>query len=388
MFKVLQGDALTVLRTMPSESVHCVITSPPYWGLRDYGITHQIGLEDTPQQYVCDLVGIFRDARRVLRPDGTLWLNLGDSYAGGGNYRGVHSLDTLSDKQRSNRGARGLSQELGGRVPDGLKSKDLVGIPWRTALAMQADGWWLRSDIIWQKPNPMPESVTDRPTKAHEYIFLLSKSEQYYYDIDAIREPMKFPDRRFSADTDHHKTAALMDEGMRTTGGLHDGRSQYGDPEIGRNKRTVWTIATQAFSEAHFATFPEGLVEPCILAGTSDHGCCSKCGAPFTREFERVAEKEYSYQAIGIPGEGENRGRRNGSLGSSQFAPSGWVQSCECFFADTVPCTVLDPFCGSGTTGVVALRHRRDFIGIELNPEYVKMAEQRIGKPDQVMLPL
>ena len=218
-----QGDARDVLLTLADESVQTVVTSPPYWGLRDYGVNGQIGLEPTPELYVENMVSIFRDVRRVLRSDGTLWLNMGDSYAGsgaggGGNRKGNEhgQHNAVAKKSR----------------PSALpthKPKDLVGIPWRLAFALQADGWYLRCDIIWSKPNPMPESVTDRPTKAHEYIFLLTKSARYYYDAEAIREPQ-------------------------------------------RNKRSVWEIPTQPYSEAHFATFPEALVRPCILAGTSEAG--------------------------------------------------------------------------------------------------------------------
>lgn len=312
MTAILQGDALTVLRErFADESVQCCVTSPPYWGLRDYHVLGQLGLEPTPEEYVTNLVDVFREVRRVLKPDGTLWLNLGDSYAGSG--KGRNADGTRTDFS-------GLSGASGGCIDGvqpiykniaGLKPKDLVGIPWRVAFALQADGWYLRSDIIWHKPNSMPESVTDRPTKAHEYLFLLSKRERYYYDAEAIAEPMNFPERRYNPDTAQQKCSKV---GTRLQGGLHDGRERYGNPDIGRNKRSVWTIATQPYLGAHFATFPEALVEPCILAG----------------------------------------------------CPVGGL--------------VLDPFAGSGTTIAVAQRLWRCGVGIELNADYVALAEARTAQ--------
>ena len=267
MWEIKQGDAIEVLKTIPDQSINTCVTSPPYWGLRDYGIDGQVGIEETPEEYVAKMVEVFREVKRVLRNDGTLWLNLGDSYAG-------------NCSQASNNGRAGFGnprERLVNRKGEGLKPKDLVGIPWRVAFALQADGWYLRSDIIWHKPNPIPESVKDRPTKAHEYIFLLSKSPRYYYDYEAIKEPVT--------------------------------SKQLGST---RNRRSVWTVPTRPFPEAHFATFPPELIEPCVLAG----------------------------------------------------CPIGGV--------------VLDPFVGSGTTLLVATRHHRRSIGIELNPEYIKIAERRL----------
>ena len=243
------GDALEVLKRQPDGVFNCCVTSPPYWGLRDYGADGQLGLEETPEAYVAALVEVFREVRRTLRDDGTLWLNLGDSYVG------------------SNKGPEGgisvgkTHREVPGRiVASGLKPKDLVGIPWRVAFALQADGWYLRSDIIWSKPNPMPESVTDRPTKAHEYIFLLSKRATYYYDADAIRE-MGNPEGS------HSRGAVTRIEGRKD-----NGRGIMPTPTAGRNKRSVWTVTAQPYGEAHFATFPPALIQPCILAGCPDSG--------------------------------------------------------------------------------------------------------------------
>jgi DNA modification methylase len=255
---VICGDALAELRKLPDELVHCCVTSPPYWGLRDYGVDGQLGLEPTPEEYVANLVAAFREVRRVLRDDGTLWLNLGDCYNGSGGAGGDYNPGGLKEGQ----------PKYPGRNISSLKPKDLVGIPWRVAFALQADGWWLRSDIIWHKPNPMPESVTDRPTRAHEYIFLLSKSQQYYYDHEAIKEPAVGSTtgpaasfRRHSSQRNH----ALCPNNTPTHRADRDD-VRYDGPL--RNKRSVWEVATKPFPEAHFATFPEQLIEPCILAGS------------------------------------------------------------------------------------------------------------------------
>jgi len=314
--KVWTGDCLEVLPTLPSVSVQTCITSPPYFGLRDYGCDGQVGGEETPEAYVAKMVEVFREVRRVLRDDGTLWLNLGDSYVAGnpGKCKG----DSMA-KSGLTSGGRGRKQ-AGGKARDalcdrpkrdfgGLQTKQLVGIPWRVAFALQADGWYLRQDIIWHKPNPMPESVTDRCTKAHEYLFLLSKSQRYYYDADAIKEdaakPIGGPPRAFGA---------TIQQGT--------GRGDIGETFVdtgSRNKRSVWTVNTQPFAGAHFAVFPEALIEPCVMAG----------------------------------------------------CPEG--------------ATVLDPFAGSGTTGIVAKRNGCDFIGVELNPAYAEMARKRVANENPVL---
>jgi DNA modification methylase len=308
-WRILQGDALDVLRTLDDESVNCCVTSPPYWGLRDYGIDGQLGLERTPKEYVEKLVEVFREVRRVLRGDGTVWLNLGDCYYSGdrGGYRNdSHRWENCPMQSK----AKGSHMEVisPNRLPqEGLKDKDLCGIPWRVAFALQADGWYLRSDIIWSKPNPMPESVTDRPTKAHEYIFLLAKSARYYYDQDAIREDYARLWDKTNGGTWAH--VERFPEGSK--GGHHSG--EYPMPiHGGPNKRSVWQIATRSYPAAHFATFPPKLIEPCILAGCPIDG------------------------------------------------------------------TVLDPFAGAGTTGLVSLRLNRKFLGIELSEAYVRMATDRI----------
>ena len=389
-WSIRQGNALERLREMPDESVHCVVTSPPYWGLRDYGVHGAYGLEPTLNEYIERMVEVFREVRRVLRKDGQLWLNLGDAYAGSGkgmNADGTHSvgakqetnIGSLTAPVRSKRMPRGEGRWGGGDsyVPE-LKPKDLMGIPWRVAFALQADGWWLRSDIVWHKPNPMPESVRDRPTRAHEYVFLLTKSARYFYDADAIREQYAEASASDVRDNTNGHRRDRDYPGANSNGGTNLGGNRAG----GANKRTVWSIATQPYKGSHFATFPEALVRPCILAGTSERGVCGVTGDP----WERVVESVSGYEGGRRHDELERRGLSAGTGWKSgqQLAAdgagsktTGWQPTCD-HDAEPVPAVVLDPFCGSGTTGVVALRHGRSFIGIELNPEYVEMARQRI----------
>jgi site-specific DNA-methyltransferase (adenine-specific) len=356
------GDVRTRLNDIPDNTIQACITSPPYWGLRDYGtatweggdpscdhlgkpmatkaninkncgtgndvknaearefykdicgkcgarrIDSQIGLEQTPDEYVAEMVAVFREVRRVLKDDGVLWLNLGDSYNGAAmNRSGQHGYDD----GRTNR-----SKRFSAGGVDGLKPKDLVGIPWRVAFALQADGWWLRQDIIWHKPNPMPESVTDRCTKAHEYLFLLTKSAKYYFNNKAIKEPVAASslaraEYGWDCDRPSTKNASMGGQGIH----VEKMGTRFVNPE-GRNKRSVWTIPTKPFRGAHFAVMPEALVEPCILASSRPDD------------------------------------------------------------------TILDPFTGSGTVAVVSLRHGRNYIGTELNPEYVDIARERITQAD------
>jgi DNA modification methylase len=296
---VLLGDACEQMRLIDDESVQTCVTSPPYWGLRDYGVAGQIGMEDTPDAYVARLVDVFRGVRRLLRADGTCWINLGDSYAGSwgaqGNPGGTMSTSQVAAAPKKNRTGRIIPGS-------GLKPKDLVGIPWKVAFALRDDGWYLRSDVIWAKPNPMPESIRDRPTKAHEYVFLLAKSERYAYDADAIAEPIL-----------RGNAGSSFTEGKTGVNGAGRASTKPRANYETANKRTVWTIPSQPCAEAHFAVFPEELPRLCILAG------CERGGL------------------------------------------------------------VLDPFAGSGTTGVVALKLGRRFVGCELNPEYRDLACERIG---------
>ena len=257
--RLLIGDCLESLRTLPDECVHCCVTSPPYWGLRDYGHDGQIGLESTPEAYVAKMVEVFREVRRVLRKDGTLWLNLGDSYAASSNTGGTNSIQGSAKRM-------GAMTSKGHGIPTGLKPKDLCGIPWRVAFALQADGWYLRQDIIWHKPNPMPESVTDRCTKAHEYIFLLSKSAKYFYDAEAVSEQATGRDpgnvgHKYQQAGVYATESASQQSGLASVGARDT-----------RNRRSVWTVSTQPYSGAHFAVMPSDLVEPCILAGCPEGG--------------------------------------------------------------------------------------------------------------------
>ena len=388
---VLQGDCIEVMRGMEPESVHCVVTSPPYWSLRDYGVDGAYGLEPTLDEYIGQMVEVFRDLRRVLRKDGQLWLNLGDAYAGSGKGLNGDGSHSPGDKQATNMGS--LTAPPMGTTS--LKLKDLIGLPWRVAFALQADGWWLRSDCVWAKPNPMPESVTDRPTRAHEYVFLLTKSARYFYDAAAIREPAvstitKKPDGGDTGSGAHgsfHRNG--REKGERTDKQRGHSRRHAGfndrwdamtkaeQQAMGANARTVWSIATQPYKEAHFATSPEKLVEPCILAGTSERGVCAECGAP----WERVVERHTSGGHLGSDTlEGNTRNQYGGQAVWDSYQPpstTGWRPTCD-HDSEPVPALVLDPFCGSGTTGVVALRHGRSFIGIELNPEYVELARKQI----------
>jgi DNA modification methylase len=314
-YQLINADVIEGLNLLPDESVDCCVTSPPYWGLRDYGVEGQLGLEGTINEYILEMVDVFYQVRRVLKKEGTLWINIGDSYTSGNRtHRRDPDSKNLPALQNFNRR----------ETPLGLKPKDLCGIPWELAFALRNDGWYLRSDIIWAKPNPMPESVTDRPTKSHEYLFLFAKSQRYYFDQENVKEPWSEYERarrlrekengldtvyQISSDGKNGQTPQGQKGAIRNVkrrGELAEGN--------GRNIRTVWTIPTQPFPEAHFATYPEKLVEPCIKAGCPENGI------------------------------------------------------------------VLDPFSGSGTTGVVSLKLQRNYIGIELNPSYLEMSRRRIGK--------
>ena len=265
LIKVYVGDCRETLKNLADQSVHTCITSPPYYGLRDYGESEQLGLEETPEQFVDNLVEVFREVKRVLRDDGTLWLNLGDSYLSqpAGNKKPSGFSQTRPSRIKNGVGTETVALPKKRQIA-GLKNKDLIGIPWRVAFALQQDGWYLRQDIIWHKPNPMPESVTDRCTKAHEYIFLLSKQAKYYYDNEAIKELSKFPN---GPDSPQSIKKGVGDEGMEIRSGL----SKIGALEK-RNKRSVWTVTTKPYKEAHFATFPKDLIVPCVLAGSPEGG--------------------------------------------------------------------------------------------------------------------
>ena len=327
---ILQGDSLSVLKTLDDESINCCVTSPPYYNLRDYGVDGQIGLESSPEEYIEKLVEIFREVRRVLKKDGTLWVNIADSYAGSGKGRvkgGKAKKETFGKVQSSNQGTiNGIPQKT---QSNSCKPKDLIGIPWMLAFALRADGWYLRQDIIWSKPNPMPESVKDRCTKSHEYIFMLSKSPRYYYDSEAISEPIaESTIKRLAQDISKQAgsySPSKANGKMKAAAPRYGGKKYTETPDKfyrtksgsayeyrpRRNKRDVWTVSTKPYKGAHFATFPPDLIEPCVLAG----------------------------------------------------CPTGGI--------------VLDPFAGSGTTGLVAKQHDRNFVLIELNEEYIKLCKDR-----------
>lgn len=455
--QVTCGDALSVLKTIPDGVIQTCITSPPYWGLRDYGVPGQIGLEKTLVEYTDALLLVFNEVYRVLKDDGTLWLNLGDSYYAGGweckrqNKIGSGSMDP---KERSS----GKSRKI-----DGLKIKDLVGVPWMIAFALRNAGWYLRQDIIWSKPNPMPESVTDRCTKAHEYIFLLSKSQRYYCDMDAIREPVaeETIKRLSQSNIENQHGSDRAHAGARQNGpmkpavrgqnydrkprgwddstgdgrhgtihkngreqtaprihGNKPGRSDGGKitqrdrfartgpvgrevipgqtaaqhrperedkpPDGMRNKRSVWTIPTEAFKDAHFATYPVKLIQPCILAGTSEKGNCAKCGKPWKRKTEKVIgvskacpKTQSAHKARGGKGAPTGTVGKSGSDRVDGYKKTiGWVASCGCG-CGTVPAIVLDPFSGSGTTAHRSEQLGRKFVAIELNPDYLKIDLKR-----------
>lgn len=332
---IYHGNALDVLSKLPDESVNCCVTSPPYWGLRDYGVEGQLGLERTPEEYVANMVAVFREVRRVLRDDGTLWVNVGDSYAGGGcGGGGSFAKDNL---HLANKNEQADWKKKNGRTVSGYKPKDLVGIPWMLAFALRADGWYLRGDHVWGKPNGMPESVDDRPTRSHEYVFLLSKSSRYWYDAEAVRTaPKPSTETRLKQDLESQAGSLRANGGAKTNGAMkavrrtdkqrghsrrHDGfndrwHAMERDEQMaeGANLRSVWWISTAQFGEAHFAVMPKKLARICILAG----------------------------------------------------CPSGG--------------TVLDPFCGAGTTLAVARDSNCRAIGVELNAEYIEIAARRLDQ--------
>lgn len=481
--RILNGHVLDHLKELPDASVHCVVTSPPYWGLRDYsrcecamkrysdievngsappgnagstvtqtpdplclkchgtgkdesltviwdakeGCEHewgptlppaksgpgnkpgdfstssltnperqntmdrpdsggslcrlcgawhgQLGLEPTPELYVLHIVQVFQEVKRVLRDDGTLWLNMGDCYFGDSPVR-VSGAEAFSKEwdttQTRSRGGNRRSAASNG----GLKPKDLIGMPWRVAFALQADGWYLRSDIIWAKPNPMPESVTDRPTKAHEYVFLLSKSARYYYDADAVREGDKVYTRKAGGYSDIESGVGSYSESAYTRKGI--GLRDRDVTTFGRNLRTVWTIPTQPYPEAHFATFPEALAERCIKAGTSEKGCCAVCGAAWERVVDHTnAEIRLSARALLKRSMGLQTALHGTQVSPPTNVTVGFRPTCD-HVGDPVPCVVLDPFGGSGTTGAVARGLGRSCILIEIKSQYVDLAKDRV----------
>lgn len=396
------GDSLAVLRTLPDASVQCCVTSPPYWSLRDYGVAGQIGLEPTMADWLVQLVAVFAEVRRVLRPDGTLWLNVGDAYVGTGS--GAQG----AGGEMADRSVAGARRKGGGRGA-GLAPKQRMGLPHRLVFALQDAGWWWRDEVVWHKRAPMPESCRDRCTMSHELLFLLTPRPAYFFDQEAIRESV--------TGEAHPRGDGRVPTGWDTGLGAHQGKvgrykhrrgarapkqvnagRAFGSLQTTRNKRSVWTLTSEPFREAHFATFPTALVEPCILAGTSADGCCSICGAPRKRVVRKGAPNLAHQRACGGDAAGayhreatkdyagaraENAAAVKARIlaGLRDRETVAWEPTCRrgCAGGESVPCAVLDPFAGSGTTGVVAVRHGRQFVGIELNRDYAEMARRRIG---------
>ncbi len=441
--RIIQGDCIETLKTLASESVHCCVTSPPYFGLRDYQVDGQIGLEATPQEFIAAMVTVFEEVRRVLRPDGVLFLNLGDSYAGSGNGSNDYRDEGSSLSLNANKYRRHKPQSRG------FKPKDLMMMPHRVAIALQEAGWWVRSDMPWVKRSAMPESVTDRPAKALEYVFMLTKSERYFYDAEAVRigsswDPnnTKFPDGWDTGEGGHgsfhrngrekgkavklpdtwkgssfskgktaeHQLGRAQKDRDRSFAHSRNGEGGHLDetPAGSRNFRNadLWfssikephglvsigdelvglDVNPSGFKDAHFATFPPKLIEPLIKAGTSEHGCCADCGAPYERKVEKetntalrnlAGKNDSEYQRSRVTARGSEFGDFH-DLGSVSTTFLGWQKTCKCKTDERVPCTVLDPFAGAGTTLLVSKRLGRCSIGLELNPDYIKIAEHRL----------
>jgi DNA modification methylase len=354
--KILTGNCKNVLKTLPDKSIQTCVTSPPYYQLRDYqGEPDQLGQEPTPQEYISKLVEIFREVKRVLRDDGTVWINIGDSYAGSGKGRFGDGTPASSkgSKQATNKGSmEGIIRPP--KIIHGVKRKELIGIPWRLAIALSDDGWYLRSDIIWNKTNAMPSSVKDRPNTSHEYVFLLSKNAKYFYDSEAVKEE--------SSD-----------------------KLIKGKKKPLRNKRTVWNIPTAGHKSKHCAVFPTKLVEPCVLAGTSPEAC-GVCGSPYKRVVNSVSLERHQlpvtdarYRPARYVGKyTELKGEGGDGMRYNITETIGWTPTCKCEDAPVGHSVVLDPFCGEATTGVVCKQLGRSFIGIELNDEYAMDGYERI----------
>lgn len=420
--KIYVGSCFDILKSWPNDFIHTAVTSPPYYGLRDYGLepaiwdgdpacdhkfndyvrpgkqggwtntnqyskfdktTHgfcekckawrgQLGLEPTPEMYIDHLVQIFRELRRCLRPDGTFWLNLGDSYAGGGKGWNVQAESSFKrhlggQEEKFNNGQKPPTY-ITGKQENGIKPKDLIGIPWMAALALRTDGWYLRSEIIWSAPDKCPESAKDRPTRIHEQIFLLTKRKDYFYDYFAIKEPT----------TSQHKPAP---------GSRYEGALWVADQR--KNKRSVWTVCAEPAVQYgpmsrvpaavnHHAAFPEDLISPCVLAGTSEKGCCPDCGTPWFRVIEKKME-------VAANGNGSENGSSDMEVDETEpvqyESPTlsiGWEPGCKCGKQETIPCLAFDPFMGSGTVALVARKNGRSYLGTEKNPVYADVAARRL----------
>jgi DNA modification methylase len=383
MIDIKIGDCREVLKTLADKSVNCCITSPPYYGLRDYGEDNQIGLESSPQDYVNALVDVFREVKRVLSDDGTLWLNLGDTYSAN---RWTKKDEDKTEAQPMNN-MKDDWRTLAPKKDTGLPDKNLIGIPWKVAFALQEDGWILRQDIIWSKPNPMPESVRDRCTKSHEYIFLFSKNPQYFFDNEAIKEEAKDKDKVY----------------MPYKSGKNISEQKFNETKTGKttivvgdkvNRRSVWSITVKSFKDAHFATYPPDLIEPCVLAGCPEK-VCKECGKPYVRKVEKGDYNKEHQKSCGGNVDGQYTGTSTKDYESARAQDAsetkkrileslretidlGFHKNCNCKTDDYKSGVVLDPFGGAGTTGLVADRLGRDAILIELNKDYAHIADDRL----------
>ncbi len=370
---LINADVLAGLQKLQDKSVHTVVTSPPYWAVRDYGIDGQLGLESTVDEYLQKMVEVFREVRRVLRDDGTLWLNIGDKYS----TRNI-GMDTISPSMELK---YSLLPDQTGFIYD-RPEKNLMLIPARLAIALQLDGWILRSDIIWHKSNPMPESVTDRPTNAHEHLFMLAKNPRYFYDAEAVREEGIIPSGT---------KAAKGSQKRANTPGVNSRPPEYTIYTGTRNLRSVWTIATQPRLDAHFASFPDELARRCILAGTSESGCCPHCGANWIRKTKSkfIPQEDVSIEK-GVRGTGSHKPMDKSNSwegfprGRTEKTTTGWMPSCTCEDNIPIPCTVLDPFGGSGTVADIAREQNRSSILIEINPDYIDIQKHRLRTNEQL----
>lgn len=387
------GDALEVLQGMADESVHTVVTSPPYFGLRAYnGGDREIGIEERPEDYISNLVSIFRETRRVLRDDGTIWIVIGDGYAT--QPKGNPGSRSKGLTNNGDCAAEASQHRTKSTIVGGLKQKDLIGIPWMLGLALRDDGYFLRDVVIWAKScsgnyrggSCMPESVRDRTVKSFEYVLMLTKNPRYYYDAQAIAEPCAELERKQS----EKRRLMRMNRGVvslnglgQTSKGVDGGAVITHEMKSGatRNRRAVWTISTQPFKGSHFACFPLKLVEPMILAGSSERGCCPKCLAPYQRITEKTKIKRNRPNSLT---------KRTGEEGTGNFCPNdtagvstktlGWEPTCTCDAGEPIPCTILDPFSGAATTGIAAVRNGRRYVGIDLNEDYNEIARKRFKK--------
>jgi len=362
-FMLINKDVLLALKDIPNNTVHTVVTSPPYWQLRDYFVSDQLGQEETPEEFIDNLVEICNEIKRVLRKDGTFWLNIGDGYNNNSGF-------SRAKKKWKREGRKGGSADKKSFKHAVIKIKDLVGIPWRLAFALQEAGWYLRCDVVWSKTNPMPDGAKDRPTRGHEYIFLLTKSQKYFYDYYAVLEDSdEHPDGEQGFGANYQEGTFRMDQERIFT--------HYGK----RNKRSVWETSVSSFKGNHFATFPLKLISPCVRAGTSEYGCCVKCGTPWDRKFAK--------EKVKIDQKKNNKNIETGDfifncmpvkeVYSLHLVEKGWAKQCKCDTNEVKPCIVLDPFSGMATTGLAAFKCNHNYIGIELNKKYLQMSRERLS---------